>query len=251
MKTEYKYKNDNSIMYPSEEQISREIEQILDRSRIQKSNLMEIVKAMFIGPGLSVIFYRFKLILLGSFLIYLFFGLLCQQFVSWVKVENSEYMTMLLFPMLHLVFQSLSLWSEEQEEMIELKKTLHYSFSYLVGLRMFYISILSALLNLLAMSQLTSYGYMGKLCAIGFSSMFLFTVIALVLSEYTYGYFSVFTLAVLWAVLCVLLAVYGSGISYVLFELLPVTVHIVMVIASFGLFIYYMGKVGRKYAYAY
>lgn len=74
MKTEYKYKNDNSIMYPSEEQISREIEQILDRSRIQKSSLMEIIKAMFIGPGLSVIFYRFKLILLGSFLIYLFFG---------------------------------------------------------------------------------------------------------------------------------------------------------------------------------
>lgn len=135
--------------------------------------------------------------------------------------------------------------------MIELKKTLHYSFSYLVGLRMFYISILSALLNLLAMSQLTGYGYMGKLCAIGFSSMFLFTVIALVLSEYAYGYFSIFTLAVLWAVLCVLLAVYGSGISYVLFELLPVTVHIAMVIASFGLFIYYMGKVGRKYAYAY
>ena len=158
---------------------------------------------------------------------------------------------MLLFPMLHLVFQSLSLWSEEQEEMVELKQTLHYSFSYLVGLRMFYISIFSALVNLFTISQLTGWQNVGKLCAIGFSSMFLFTVIVIVLCEHAYGYRPVLGLSLFWAVLCVLLSRYGSGITYVLFELLPVTVHIAMVIVSFGLLLYYMGKVGKKYAYAY
>lgn len=249
MKAEYEI--ENSIVYPSDEQISLQIDRILDKSQIKRRSASEVIKATFIGPGLSVVFYRFKLILFGSFLIYLFLAYLCQLLASCIKLEHTEYMVMLLFPMLHLVFQSLSLWSEEQEEMVELKQTLHYSFSYLVGLRMFYISILSALLNLLAMSQLTGWQNMGKLCAIGFSSMFLFTVIAIVLCEHAYGYVPILGLSVFWAVLCVLLAKYGSGISYVLFGLLPVTVHIVMAFSSFGLLIYYMGKVGKKYAYAY
>ena len=249
MRTEYEIKD--SIRYPSDEQMSLQIESILDRSQIKRRSASEVIKATFIGPGLSVIFFRFKLILFGSFLIYLFLAFICQLLASCIKLEHTEYMVMLLFPMLHLVFQSLSLWSEEQEEMVELKQTLHYSFSYLVGLRMFYISIFSALVNLFTISQLTGWQNVGKLCAIGFSSMFLFTVIVIVLCEHAYGYRPVLGLSLFWAVLCVLLSRYGSGITYVLFELLPVTVHIAMVIVSFGLLLYYMGKVGKKYAYAY
>ena len=247
---QYKHKNDCAIVYPSDEQVNQQINFILDRSRIKRRNTLEVIRTTFIGPGLSVVFYRFKLILLGSFLIYLFLAFFCQLLASYIELEHTEYMVMLLFPMLHLVFQSLSLWSEEQEEMVELKQTLHYSFSYLVGLRMFYISIFSALINLFAISQLTGWQSVGKLCAIGFSSMFLFTVIALVLCEHAYGYRSVLGLSFFWAMLCVLLSRYGSGISYVLFELLPVSVHIAMVFVSFGLLLYYMGKVGEKYAYA-
>lgn len=247
--SEKQYEGNHAVVYPSEEQMNQQINSILDKSRIKKRSALEMIRATLIGPGLSVVFYRFKLILLGSFLIYLFLAFLCQQLAYYVEIENKEYMMMLLFPMLHLVFQSLSLWSEEQEELVELKCTLHYSFSYLVGLRMFYITILSALLNLLTMLRFTGWQNMGKLCAIGFSSMFLFTVITLVMCEHVYRYFHVFGLAVFWAVLCVLLARYGSGISYILFELLPLTVHIAMAAVSFGLLLYYMGKVGRSYAY--
>ena len=231
---QYKHKNDCAIVYPSDEQVNQQINFILDKSRIKRRNTLEVIRATFVGPGLSVVFYRFKLILLGSFLIYLFLAFFCQLLASYIELEHTEYMVMLLFPMLHLV----------------LKQTLYYSFSYLVGLRMFYISIFSALINLFTISQLTGWQNVGKLCAIGFSSMFLFTVIALVLCEHAYGYRSVLGLSFFWAMLCVLLSRYGSGISYVLFELLPVSVHIAMVFVSFGLLLYYMGKVGKKYAYA-
>ena len=75
MRTEYEMKD--SIRYPSEEQMSLQIESILDKSHIRRRSASEVIKAAFIGPGFSVIFYRFKLILFGSFLIYLFLAYIC------------------------------------------------------------------------------------------------------------------------------------------------------------------------------
>ena len=59
------YKNGSAIVYPSDEQVNQQINFILDKSRIKRRNTLEVIRTTFIGPGLSVVFYRFKLIILN------------------------------------------------------------------------------------------------------------------------------------------------------------------------------------------
>lgn len=236
------------ILYPSEEQMTVQIDEILDKGLKRKEPWTTRVKELLIGPGLSVIFYRAKLIFMGSFFLYVLLMGVCKYIGELVTYK--EYIAIVVFPMLHLIFHILSYWSEEQEVVIELKESLHYSFSYVVSLRIFYVSILSAVCNLILMGTFASFWQMGKVSMVGLSSLFLFASLMLKLCERMSGKQPIMLIFGIWVAICLVLSMYGEGIHIFLFEVLPLVVHILMFAVSFGLFIYYFGKVGNKYAYA-
>lgn len=236
------------VVYPSAEQKQLQMETILEKGLPRKVPKAERIKELLIGPGLSVVFYRAKAIFAGSFLVYLVLLAVCDYMGSFVA--NEEFFAILAFPMLHLIFHMLSYWAEEQDEIVELKGSLYYSFEYIVSLRMFYVSIGSAMLNLFLMAGFLPFYEMGKVGMVGLSSLFLFAVLTLYLCEKTNGLMPILMATGAWIVLCMGCGIYGDALSILLFEVIPFGVHLVMCLFSFGLFIYYFGKVGKKYAYA-
>lgn len=236
------------IEYPSDGQIENQVDLILQEGLPQKRKWKDSLKEYLIGPGLSVIFYRSKLILAESFLVYILLVYFFDFLGSYV--ENKEYLTILMFPMSYLIFHMLSYWAEEQDQIIELKESLYYPFQFVVSLRMFYVSIFFAMCNLVLMNGMSSFEQKGKLCMIGLSSLFLFAFLTIMLCEKRHGIYPVIISSGLWIFLCIMLANCGQQMSYLLFNVMPFVVHVLMFLFSFGLFIYYFGKVGEKYAYA-
>lgn len=235
------------VIYPSEQQKQLQLDEILQKGLPHEEVKRERMKALLLGPGLSVVFYRAKLIFAGSFFLYLILLVLCNYLGRFVS--NEEYFALLAFPMSHLIFHMLSYWAEEQDEIIELKESLYYSFQYIVCLRMFYVSIGSAMINLFLMASFVPFYEMGKVGMVGLSSLFLFAILTLYLCENTNGLKPTIISTSIWILLCVMCSMYGDGLSVLLFEVIPLAVHLVIFLFSFGLFIYYFGKVGMKYAY--
>lgn len=238
---------DWELITPTEEQIDIQVSQIIEKGLVSQPTRIEKLKEQFIGPGLSVIFYKSKLILAGSFLVYLCLVHLCDYIGTYVK--HNEFFAILLYPLFHLVFHMLSYWAEEQEEVIRLKESLHYSFQYMISLRMFYVSILSAGVNVVLLSSTTSLEPVGKVNMVGLSSLFLFSVLAVMLCEKTKGLQAILCSIGVWSVVCLFFAIYGEKVSFLLFEVMPFTAHVMMLACCFGIFIYYFGKVGKRYAY--
>lgn len=236
------------VIYPSEKQKQFQLDEILEKGLPHEATKRERMKELLLGPGLSVVFYRAKLIFAGSFFLYLILLFLCSYLGSFVS--NEEYFAILAFPMLHLIFHMLSYWAEEQDEIIELKESLYYSFQYIVCLRMFYVSIGSAVINVLLMASFVPFYEMGKVGMVGLSSLFLFAILTLYLCENTNGLKPIMISTSVWMFLCVVCSICGEDLSVLLFEVIPLAVHIVIFLFSFGLFMYYFGKVGMKYAYA-
>ena len=236
------------VIYPSETQKQFQLDEILEKGLLHEEVKRERMKDLLIGPGLSVVFYRAKLLFAGSFFLYLILLVLCNYLGRFVS--NEEYFSILAFPMLHLIFHMLSYWVEEQDEIIELKGSLYYSFQYIVSLRMFYVSIGSAVINVILMASFVPFYEMGKVGMVGLSSLFLFAVLTLFLCENTNGLKPIMTSTSVWMLLCVICSICGDGLSVLLFEIIPLAVHVVIFLLSFGLFMYYFGKVGMKYAYA-
>ena len=236
------------VIYPSETQKQFQLDEILEKGLLHEEVKRERMKDLLIGPGLSVVFYRATLLFAGSFFLYLILLVLCNYLGRFVS--NEEYFSILAFPMLHLIFHMLSYWVEEQDEIIELKGSLYYSFQYIVSLRMFYVSMGSAVINLLLMASFVPFYEMGKVGMVGLSSLFLFAVLTLFLCENTNGLKPIMTSTSVWMLLCVICSICGDGLSVLLFEIIPLAVHVVIFLLSFGLFMYYFGKVGMKYAYA-
>lgn len=231
----------------TEKQIEEQISCILEKSLPPREKGIEKLKERFVGPGLSVIFYNSKLIFVGSLFVY--FGLVyfCDFIGNYVK--HKEYFTILLYPLFHLMFHMLSYWAEEQEAIIRLKESMHYSFQYMVSLRMFYVSIFSAALNVVLLNSVGSFEHIGKVNMVGLGSLFLFSVLAVMLCEKTRGIQAMLFTVGLWCLGCMILTVYGEKLSFLLFEVMPYTAHVLMLVFCFGLFIYYFGKVGERYAY--
>lgn len=236
------------VIYPSKQQKQLQLDEILEKGLPQEEVKRENMKELLLGPGLSVVFYRAKLIFAGSFFLYLILLVLCNYLGRFVS--NEEYFAILAFPMLHLIFHMLSYWAEEQDEIIELKASLYYSFQYIVSLRMFYVSIGSAVINMLLTTSFVPFYEMGKVGMVGLSSLFLFAVLTLYLCENTNGLKPILISTSVWMILCLVCSICGDGLSVLLFEIIPLAVHVVIFLFSFGLFIYYFGKVGIKYAYA-
>lgn len=237
------------IEYPDEEVQKAQIQMILEKSMPAKKTFSERLKETYVGPGLGVIFYNGKLVVAGSILIYVMVFFLMFHIEEFVKYK--EYLALMMFPLMHLIFYSLSYWAEEQSEIVELKHSLRYSFTYIISLRMFYISILSAVMNTFLILGMFQSEMVWKIGFIGFSSMFLFAALAIFLCEHDGNYYHIMAVAAVWGGLCILLAKYGSMLSHVLFEMMPLAVHGVMAVICFVEFISYIGKVENTNAYTY
>ena len=172
----------------------------------------------------------------------------CARMVNWVKYK--EFLPLMAFPMLYLAFSIISYWSEEQNEVIELKRTMKYSFSYLISLRMFWVSIVSVLANIVMLAVFcTKAEDIWAVGAVGISSMFIFSTVSIYLYHRFGKYYHVLALAGAWFVLCNVLAKTGGQVHYILFEMIPLTVHVLVAIGCFIGYIEFMRKVEMKNAY--
>ncbi|MDY2629219.1 MAG: hypothetical protein SOW08_13070 [Lachnospiraceae bacterium] len=239
----------HEIDYPDPAEIRRQMDLILDRGLPVRRSLQERLLALYRGPGLRVIFYRSNLAAFMSGLIYAGMLALCGYLRD--SVEYAEYLLLLVFPMFYFAFSALSYWSEEQEEVVELKQTLRYSFTYIVSLRMFYTAIVSVLADCLLFMAVKDPGTGGKLLAVGFSSTFLFALLSVFLYNHIGNYYHIVFMAVCWAAVCCLLSRYGGGVSWLLFEVIPFTVHGAVALGCMVCFVFYIGKVGENNAYTY
>lgn len=235
--------------YPDDKRIRQEIDMILDKGLPCRKSRSERLREIFIGPGIPVIFYRAKLIFCGSFLLYLLLAWFC--YMAGSRAACGEYMILMMYPLLQMIFHGLSCWAEEQYEIVELKMSMHYSFSYIVGLRVFYVSMFSAAFNFVLTGLILKEPYWMKLCAAGLSSTFLFAAAALVLHEWFQRSRFLWGMVFVWAVLCMILSQCGERVSFFVFDVMPLAVHMLIAAASFGIFIYHIGKDGREYAYTF
>lgn len=224
------------------------IDDILDRAMPQRKSTAASLRAFLIGPGLDVAFYRARLTILISLLIYLFMVMLSEALIGLVPYR--ECLVIMLFPLMHLSYFAISLWNEEQGTMVELKMTLKYSFMSIVSIRMFYISMMAILVNSVTVSQMDGIDYAGKVGAIGYSSVFIFSIIMLVIYEKYSASINIVKVAAVWIVLCILLAKWGTKFDYLVFQMVPLSVYIAAAAIFFVIMVGYIRKVENRYACA-
>lgn len=239
------------VVYPSEDMINRQRNEILARSFPPRKPFWEKIKDIYWGPGLSVIFYQNGLSLLITGMVYL----LCIAFYSGMNKNDISGGCFLLFlcPVSYLLFSLLSFWSEEQSEVVELKHTLHYSFPYLVSLRMFYSSILAVLANLMvwAVPGRNWTKNFWPVTAVGISGMFLFATLSLYLYHSFGRYTHIIIMLATWTALCIWLARSDTAAYHYLFEVIPLALHFAVAGCSFIGFALYIRKAGKENAYTY
>lgn len=236
------------VEYPKEETIVREKTIILDSVFVERKSIIERWKDTYLGPGLKVIFYQCGNSWLIGIMVYLLVIGSCIGLQNVAKYR--EFLPLMASPILYLTFSVISYWSEEQNEVIELKQTMKYSFSYLISLRMFWVSVISVLMNLALFSvflkvEIWSVG------AISVTSMFLFSVISLYCYQCFGNYYHIFALAGIWLILCNIFAQTGVWMHQFLFNTIPLVVHVLVAVASFVGYLMFIRKVELRNAYAY
>lgn len=238
------------VEFPEEEEIHRQGEWILDAA-LPGMSWTERLRNIYYGAGWKTIFYHcgsaWRLLLL------LYAGLCLFCWKARVDTEIQMGISILAFPLCYLTFWFVCCCLEEQEEMVELKNSMHYTLSYIMSLRMFYSGILSVFLNLFLLSVINGYEgvQMWKMMAAGASSIFLFAGFALYLYQKTKRGIYIGILILFWLALFVLLLPLRSVLLAYLFRQLPLAVHIAVAFGSLIIFAFYIRKVERKDAYSF
>jgi hypothetical protein len=144
------------------------------------------------------------------------------------------------------------LLSEEQNEVIELKQSMPYSFMYIINLRMFYASLVAIMLNIiLIVTCFNGFSNMWSICAAGTTSMLLLALSSLVIYEKTGSSKWSGVLIAGWVIGCIILVRNGSSLYHLLLNVIPLMVHIVAALISFGLLIGFIRKVEKQNAYGF
>lgn len=227
------------IDYPSEEEISAQKKVVLDTAFAKKP-----VRRL----DMKVVFSNCRIIAFISLLIY---GLLL-CFCHYVKGQGCEsYAVLALYPLTWFSFYFLSILAEEQSGMIELKRSMKYSFTYLISMRMLYANIVSVFLNLAMIGILyTRIQCVWNLAAAGTTADILLAMASLVIYEKTGSTrFSVIIL-IGWLIGCSCLMQFGNGLYHLLIEVIPLTVHILIALLSFLALLMFIRKVEYKNAYS-
>ena len=242
------------VEYPTEFEIRSEREKILDAALPKGQSIWESYKRIYIGPGIRNIFYHNGIVWLITVFVYIS---LCGGCLMMSNEEMGA--SMLAFPFCFLLHSFLSCWLDEQEGVAELKKSMYFSLPYMAGLRMFYTSIAIMLCNIFAISLLypalsverDEMLKLWRIAALGTTSMFLFATVAVRLyHKYSKSRYFVLLMGV-WCVFACLLIRKNTVFAQVLLENIPLAIHGIVAVVSFFLFVIYLGKVEKKYAYAF
>ncbi|WP_347995718.1 hypothetical protein [uncultured Eubacterium sp.] len=245
---ENKYKFD--IEYPTQIEKQNSINFILDATKKEEEPLITRLKSLFLGPGINVIFYQSKLLVLMSLAIYLFAISLGYISFSINDYISPEYMIIIMFPVINVSFFALSMWNEEQSAIVELKRTLKYSQSYIITLRMLYVSILAIVINEAMLLIMTDGKYQLKMAIIAFATSFIFSVVSLWLYDKFHNYYNIVFLCIAWVVGTAGVSKYNALIINTMLNTVPTVVCVAIAAISFGMFITYLRKVEKENAYA-
>jgi hypothetical protein len=227
------------IDFPTDEEIEQQKNIIL-----QKAFPEQRIRRL----GIREVFYQCKMTVLISLLIYFILMFFCGT----INLGNNGFIVLAIFPLTYFSFYFLSLFAEEQSEVIQLKQSMRYSFLYLINLRMFYANLMAIVMNIiLLVTCFMEFNHAWSLCAAGTSSTLLLALISLVSYEKTGTKRFSAMMVVVWIIGCVVLLKYGSSFYHLLIEVIPFAVHIAAAFFSLCLLINYMRKVEKKYAYSF
>ena len=115
------------VELPSDEEIAIQKNIILSRALPEKQNVWERLKKIYLGPGLRVIFYHCGSAWLVTVFVYLAICAFCGFSAHNATVQME--ICLVAFPICYLVFSFISCWAEEQEGVIDLINSMHYSAS--------------------------------------------------------------------------------------------------------------------------
>lgn len=229
-----------NIDYPTLEEISVQKKKVLDRA---------FSSTIYRRLSPATVFYQSRLTAFISLLIYLLLLLMCY---SMRKYENPGYLVFAVFPITYFCFFLLSLLADEQSNVIELKQSLRFSYTYLVCMRMFYVSLAVIPLNLIMLyTCLSNISSLFTLSAAGTSSMLLLALASLKLYEKTNSSKALLALMITWVIVCMILMKYGTALYHLIIEVVPLAVHIVVTVCSFCALFIHIRKVEKRNAYGF
>lgn len=228
------------IDYPDEKEIFAQKKFILDTAFSKRSVRRLTVKTAFSNCRLV------------AFISLLIYGLLL-CFCLFVKGQGSEgYVVLALYPLTWFSFYFLSILAEEQSGMIELKRSMKYSFTYLISMRMLCTNIVSVFLNLAMIGILyTKIQCVWNLAAAGTTADILLAMASLSIHEKTGSARLSSVLPIGWLIGCGCLMKFGNGLYHLIIEVIPLTVHIFIALLSFLGLLIFMRKVEYKNAYSF
>lgn len=239
-----------AVDFPTEEEIFEQKSWILDAA-LPKKTLWDRLRSIYVGPGLKYIFYHCGNAWLILFLVYLCLCGICYRIRENTGMQMG--VSFFAFPMCCLVFWMISCLIDEQEEVVEIKNSMHFSVVHMVSLRMFYSSLVFILCDLFLLAVVDGYRglQMWKMAAAGISSMFLFAGISLYMYQKLGKSLCMGVLILLWSAGSVALVKMKNGFVKQALDVLPLTVHIGAALCLLIGFIFYIRKVEQKNAYSF
>jgi hypothetical protein len=245
-------KKEMEIDFPTEQERKQQIKLILEAAMPEKQSLSKRLKNIYWGPGLKVIFYHCESVWLITAFVYIGVFLLgCMLGKSDIRLQMA--MSVLEYPICYLLFSFLSCWLDEQEGVAELKKSMHYSLTYIVSLRMLYSSVILIMVNIAVGIAFNRYQWteFWTIIAIGTSSMFLFAIVSLYFYHKLLRSYYLGILAGIWMLLAAGIRNLQGSQLFVIVEGIPLAIHAGVAVICFIFMFIYIGKVEKKDAYTF
>lgn len=228
------------IDYPTAKEIEQQKERVMERAFSRPLR----------RPPPHIVFFQCELSAVISLAIYFCLMFFCASVRP--EREANGFLALAVFPLTYFSFYFLSILSEEQSEVVDLKCSMRYSFGYLVSLRMLYASLAAVILNLamllLFFRGIEQYWSVG---AAGTTSTLLLALITLISFEKTNSLKLSAVIVLLWTSVCLILMQFGESLYHLMIDVIPITVHIVAMVISFLSFMRYIGKVEKQNAYGF
>lgn len=236
------------VEYPPEERIRQQKAAVL-AAVPPRGTIWERIRKIYWEPGIHVVFYQSGWAWCVTGAVYVLMLVLC--ILMGEGMEARAFLALMAAPMLYLVFSIAFMWSEEQEEVVELKRTLCFSFDRLTNLRMFYSGIVMAVFDILLLPAMgkCSLQEVWAVGAAGVSSSILFALLSLYLYRRIGRYGHIKVVVLVWMVLCAGVVRYGNVLYPLLFEDVPAAVHLAAAVCCLAGFMDYLRRTERN-AYA-
>ena len=220
------------VELPEDSVMQKECRAIVEKAIPKRQSLWERIKEIYWGPGIRAIFYQSGSIWLIVACLYLGIGWLGQLYAK--QPETQMIIVFLGFPVCFLVFAVLAWWLDAQNHML-------------------YAGVIMILVNVTGAALFTDVS--GKafvsMVLVGSSSVFLFASVCVYACHKGAGGLFYAGLIAVWACVCVIARLAGTGVQMFLFTSVPLAVHGAVTAASFCLLFVSIGKVEKKDAYSF